>query len=240
MNAQPNSSSAPRNNETWIAQLSDEQNNDFGPAVADLRARLRRAVYYYLRHERSDLSKTADHDLQQLAEDLAQDATLRVLENLKSFRGESRFTTWATKIAVRLAISELRRVRYRNFSLEAISARFASDEPANDGAPDDALLPAEMTANVGGRPNPGPEEMLERHEVLSGIQKALDESLTPRQRQAIVAVVFQGVPLEVVAEQLGTNRNALYKLLHDARRKLRANMESQGLSLDYMQRLFGG
>ena len=227
-----------RSNEEWLAELRDDQAADFAPALADLRNRLRRAIYYYLRQERSDLANTAEHDLRQLAEDLAQDATLRILDNLDSFRGDSRFTTWATKIAVRLAISELRRVRYRNFSLDAITARFDGDDAPSSGVTEDELLPAQYAANVGSRPNPGPEESLERSEVLRGIQQALQESLTPRQRQALVAVVLQGVPLEVVAEQLGTNRNALYKLLHDARRKLRAHMEAQGLSLNYMQRLF--
>ena len=227
-----------RSNKEWLAELRDDQAADFAPTLADLRNRLRRAVYYYLRQERSDLANTAEHDLRQLAEDLAQDATLRVLDNLDSFRGDSRFTTWATKIAVRLAISELRRVRYRNFSLDAITARFDGDDAPSSGVTEDELLPSQYAANVGSRPNPGPEESLERSEVLRGIQQALQESLTPRQRQALVAVVLQGVPLEVVAEQLGTNRNALYKLLHDARRKLRAHMEAQGLSLNYMQRLF--
>ena len=227
-----------RSNEKWLAELREEGNPAFAAALTDLRDRLRRAIYFYLLQERSDLVRTAEHDLRQLAEDMAQDATLRVLDSLDSFRGESRFTTWATKIAVRLTISELRRVRYRNFSLDAITARFTDEDSPGDGATEDELLPAKFTTNVGGDPQPGPEETLERSEVLRHIQQALEESLTPRQRQALVAVVLQGVPLEVVAEQLGSNRNALYKLLHDARRKLRAHMEAQGLSFSYMQQLF--
>lgn len=234
------SDSRERSNEEWLADLSDREAAAFAPALADLRARLQRAVYYYLAQERSDLANTAEHDLRQLAEDLAQDATLRVLDNLATFRGASRFTTWATKIAVRLAISELRRVRYRNFSLDAITARFVDEDAQSSGATEDELLPAEFSANVGSLPNPSPEVSLERSEVLRGIQQALEESLTPRQRQALVAVVLQGIPLEVVAEQLGTNRNALYKLLHDARCKLRTHMEAQGLSFNYMQQIFSG
>jgi RNA polymerase sigma-70 factor (ECF subfamily) len=66
----------------------------------------------------------------------------------------------------------------------------------------------------------------------------LSEALTERQYRALEAVALRGVPLEVVAEQMGTNRNALYKLVHDARRKLRAHLETQGLSIDYMLDLF--
>lgn len=229
-----------RSNEEWLADLSDRDAPAFAAAFEDLRVRLRRAVYYYLSQERSDLENTADHDLRQLAEDLAQDATLRVLDNMDTFLGTARFTTWATKIAVRLAISELRRVRYRNFSLDAMTARFVDDESSSSGATEDEMLPAEFSANVGSLPNPSPETSLERAEVLRGIQQALEDSLTPRQRQALIAVVLQGVPLEVVAKQLGTNRNALYKLLHDARRKLRSHMEAQGLSFSYMQQIFSG
>jgi RNA polymerase sigma-70 factor (ECF subfamily) len=159
-----------------------------------------------------------------MAEDLAQDATLRVLNNLESFRGDSRFTTWATKIAVRLAISDLRRARYKDFSLDGLTA-------------DGDLLPA----NADTFPNnntPNPENVTERGDVLVKIEQALADILTERQRQALTAVALHDVPLEVVAEQLGTNRNALYKLLHDARRKLRTHLETQGLSTDYMLKLF--
>ncbi|MCY4008861.1 MAG: RNA polymerase sigma factor [Anaerolineaceae bacterium] len=227
-----------RSNEEWLAALRDRDSAAFAPALEDLRAHLRRAVYFYLSQERSDLISTSIHDLHQLAEDLAQDATLRVLDHLDTFLGAARFTTWATKIAVRLAISELRRVRYRNFSLDAMTARFIDEESSQSGAFEDEMLPAEYSANVGSLPNPSPEVSLERDEFLRSIQQALQDSLTARQRQALIAVVFHGVPLEVVAEQLGTNRNALYKLLHDARRKLRSHMEAEGLSFEYMQRIF--
>lgn len=159
-----------------------------------------------------------------MAEDLAQDATLRVIENLGSFRGDSRFLTWATKIAVRVAISDLRRSRYKDFSLEDLTA-------------DGELLPLPSNSTNSAVP-PGPENAAERADVLAKIDNALKDVLTERQYQALAAVALQGVPLEVVAERMGTNRNALYKLLHDARTKLRNTLESQGLNINYVMNLF--
>lgn len=212
-----------RTNDQWLAELTgppDEQ----APAIEDLRARLQRGIYYYLSRERSDLANLSNQELTQMAEDLAQDATLRVIENLDSFRGDSRFTTWATKIAVRVAISDLRRARYKDFSLDDLTA-------------DGDLMPG-TASSVNGSAPPGPEDATERADVMTKISKALEEALTERQYQALTAVALQGVPLEIVAEQMGTNRNALYKLLHDARRKLRSHLEAQGLSTTYMLNLF--
>ena len=212
-----------RSNEQWIADLTGPPGVQ-AAALADLRQRLQRGIFFYLSYERSDLAGLARQELVHLAEDLAQDAVLRVMDNLDSFRGDSRFTTWATKIAVRVAISDLRRARYRDFSLDDITA-------------DGELLPAEVAgaASSGG---PGPEHAAERADVMAKITAALSEALTERQFQALEAVALRGVPLEVVAEQMDTNRNALYKLLHDARRKLRAHLEEQGLSVAYMLNLF--
>lgn len=212
-----------RTNEQWLADLRSEGEAQ-DQALLDLKERLQRGIFYYLSRERSDLSYYSHHELTQMAEDLAQDAVLRVMENLDTFRGDSMFTTWATRIAVRVAISDLRRARYKDFSLDDLTA-------------EGDFLP--LTANaVGGSKPPGPERSAEQSEVLTKIQSALDSALTERQVRALVAVAINGVPLEVVAEQMGTNRNALYKLLHDARRKLRSYLESQGLSMDYMMNLF--
>jgi RNA polymerase sigma-70 factor, ECF subfamily len=212
-----------RTNEQWLADLTGAPDVQ-ALAIEDLRQRLQRGIFYYLSRERSDLSHLSNQEITQMAEDLAQDATLRVMENLDSFRGDSRFTTWATKIAVRVAISDLRRARYKDFSLDDLTA-------------DGELLPASAT-NVNSSPLPNPEDATERSDVMLKISKALEEALTARQYQALSAVALQGVPLDIVAERMGTNRNALYKLLHDARRKLRTHLETQGLSTDYMLDLF--
>ena len=213
-----------RTNDQWIDDLTGTPDVQ-AHALADLRERLQRGVFYYLSRERTDLAHLAHQDLEQMAEDIAQDATLRVMQNLDSFRGDSRFTTWATKIAVRVAISDLRRARYRDFRLEMLTA-------------DDELRPAAVVETPGQPPNP--ERAVERSDVIDRIDAALREALTERQYQALDAVALRGIPLEIVAEQMGTNRNALYKLDHDARRKLRTHLEAQGLSMDYMMKLFQG
>ena len=214
-----------RTNQEWLDNLKGSTSVQ-APALQDLRERLQRGIFYYLSRERSDLSHLSTQDIHQMAEDLAQDAVLRVIDNLDSFRGDSRFTTWATKIAVRVAISDLRRARYKDFRLDDLTA-------------DGELLPqaASAAATMQGT-SPNPENAAERADVMLQISAALDEALTERQYQALDAVALRGVPLEVVAEQMGTNRNALYKLVHDARRKLRAHLETQGLSIDYMLDLF--
>lgn len=212
-----------RTNEEWLSALRGESPEQT-EAIEDLRLRLQRGIFYYLSRERSDLAELSNHDVTQMAQDMAQDAVMRVLENLDSFRGDSLFTTWAMRVAVRVAISDLRRARYRDFSLEALTA---DSEPS--------WLASNSVASE--KP-PSPERATERDEVLVKLQDAIDSALTERQYQALVAVAVNGVPMEVVAERMGTNRNALYKLVHDARRKLRAHLESQGLSMDYMMRLF--
>lgn len=214
-----------RSNAQWLAELSATGAAQTA-ALEELRVKLQRSIFYYLRNERSDLAALSNQEIEQMAQDLAQDATLRVLDNLTTFKGNSRFLTWATKIAVRLAISDLRRARYKDFSLDDLTSdgetQFANAESLTGSSP------------------PNPELATERAEVMQKIGTALQEALTARQYQALDAIALQGVPLDVVAEQMGTNRNALYKLLHDARRKLRTHLEAQGLPTDYMLNLFGG
>lgn len=213
-----------RTNEEWIAALQQEGDAAQADALADLLLRLQRSIYFYLSQDRSDLRGLAEHELAQMAEDLAQDATLRVIDNLGNFRGESQFTTWATKIAIRLAISDLRRSRYKDFSLDELTA-------------DGDLLPVSM--RLAASASPTPEKAAERDDVMEKTELALKEALTERQYQALVAVAFKGIPMDVLAERMGTNRNALYKLIHDARRKLKTHLEAQGISTDYMMNLFG-
>ncbi|MCU0476252.1 MAG: sigma-70 family RNA polymerase sigma factor [Anaerolineae bacterium] len=211
-----------RTNEDWLTDLQPD-NPRQPEALADLRAKVQRSIYYYLSQERSDLRDAPTQELQQMAEDLAQDTVMRVLNNLSYFRGESQFTTWANRIATRIAISELRRARYRDFSLDNLTA-------------EGETLPAE--ASLISEAPPSPERAAERADTLGRVMALLSESLTDRQYKAIEAVALRGVPMDVVADQLGTNRNALYKLLHDARRKLKSALDADGLSVDYVLNLF--
>jgi RNA polymerase sigma-70 factor (ECF subfamily) len=214
---------AERSSAQWLQDLKPNSSTR-SKAIEDLRARLQRGIYYYLSRERSDLADRAPEEVAQMAQDFAQDATLRVLANMDSFRGDSQFTTWAMKIAMRIAISEMRRARYKDFSLDSIMA--------------EGELGAGATPIADSGPPERPETATERHDVLQVISTAFSEILTERQRAALEALVLEGVPMDLVAEQLGTNRNALYKLVHDARRKLRSYLESQGLSPEYIMNLF--
>ncbi|MCU0464929.1 MAG: sigma-70 family RNA polymerase sigma factor [Anaerolineae bacterium] len=211
-----------RTNDEWLTDLRPDSPRQ-PDALADLRVRVQRSIYYYLSQERSDLRDSSPQDLQQMAEDLAQDTVMRVLNNLHHFRGESQFTTWANRIATRIAISEMRRARYRDFSLDNLTG-------------EGETLPAE--ASLISEAPPNPERAAEQSDTLDRVMGLLSESLTERQYKALEAVALRGVPMDVVAEQLGTNRNALYKLLHDARRKLKVALESNGLSVDYILNLF--
>lgn len=212
-----------RTNEEWLDELTTTDKAVQSEAIEDLRQRLKRSILYYLSQERSDLRDLSTQELDQMAQDLAQDALMRVLSNLETFRGESMFTTWTNRIAIRLAISDLRRARYKDFSLDYLTA-------------DGELLPS--VTSVNNDAPPGPEAVTERDDVMGMITRAFDEALTDRQFAALEAVAIKGIPMDIVAEQLDTNRNALYKLLHDARKKLRAHLETQGLSMDYIMTLF--
>jgi RNA polymerase sigma-70 factor (ECF subfamily) len=213
-----------RTNEEWVADLQAD-----GPprkdAIEALLTRLGRGVYYYLSQERSDLSDRSTEQLRQMAEDFAQDALLKVLDNLDSFRGESQFTTWASKIAMRVAISELRRARFKDYSLDHLTVG-------------GELMPSITSLAISPDEAPPPERYTEQQDVLTIVDEAIETALTERQRIALTAYAIDGVPLEEIARRMNTNRNALYKLLHDARLKLKHYMESHGLSLDYILDLF--
>jgi RNA polymerase sigma-70 factor, ECF subfamily len=217
---------ATRSNDEWLAELTDTQHPDIQEsAIEALRERLKRGIYYYLSRERSDMTRHSSDELMQMSEDFAQDSVLRVLNNLDTFRGDSQFTTWAMKIAARVAVSELRRARYRDFSLDDITVDGEVQLHVSDSA-------ATHNSSV------PPERATEREDLVRILTQALAESLTERQRLALEAVTLQNIPMDMVAEQLGTNRNALYKLLHDARKKLKAHLEAEGLSIDYVMGLF--
>jgi RNA polymerase sigma-70 factor (ECF subfamily) len=213
-----------RTNQDWLADLQSGSARR-AEALESLRAYLERGLFYYLRHDRSDLSQLPDGDIRQMAQDFAQDTLIKILDKLDTFRGESRFTTWASKIAARVAISELRRVRYKDYSLEHLTA-------------EGAVLPDLASLGVTPDSGPHPENHAEQQELLRLLRDAFENALTDRQRTALSAYVFDDVPVEEIARRMDTNRNALYKLVHDGRLKLKRYMEEQGISLEYVLNLF--
>lgn len=196
-----------RTNQQWLAALCDP-----GPeqeaALADLRAFLVRGLGYAM----VDRPQVSQADIQ----GFVQDALMKILHHLASFRGESAFTTWAQKIAVHEAFTELRRKRWQNVSLEEMIAQYEGD----------------FTPSVLTDPGPSPEERVTWQGLLELVQRLIAEELTDRQRQAIIGVVFAGMPTEEVARRMGTNRNALYKLMHDARQHLKRRLCAEGISLE--------
>jgi RNA polymerase sigma-70 factor (ECF subfamily) len=145
-----------------------------------------------------------------------------VLNGLDTFEGRSQFTTWAYKIAARVALNELRRRRWRDVSLEGLEAH-----EADVGAP-------HQFAST----DPAPEATVERADILRHVQQILMEELTARQRAAMHAIHIQGVPMEEVARRMNTNRNALYKVLHDARLRLKRRLDREGLSVQELLEMF--
>lgn len=203
---------AERSNEEWIAALS-QPGPDYDAAMEELRLLLVRGLGYALSQRRGIDDA--------LLEDFAQDALLKILDGLDTFRGESRFTTWAQKIAVRVAYTELRRHRWRDVSLDDLT-----------GAPDADFVPWSMAD-----PSIGPEQRAVQHSVLETVRRVIDEDLTDKQREALVAKI-QGMPLEEVARRMGSNRNALYKLIHDARQRLKDRLLAEGLTAEEIMSAF--
>ena len=205
-----------RDNETWLRDLGGAQRD---AALADLRALLLRALPQGL----STLLSPDNPAFDSLIEDTAQETLLRVLDRLDTFEGRSQFTTWVYKISVRVALNELRRRRWRDVSLEGLMG-----DEADDSAPH------QFTSF-----EPGPEAIVERADILQRVQAIMAEELTERQSAAMHAINMQDVPMDEVARRMGTNRNALYKLLHDARRRLKHRLEREGLPPKELLEMFG-
>jgi RNA polymerase sigma-70 factor (ECF subfamily) len=197
---------------TWLRSLRAE-GSDRHTAVARLHALLLRAARFEVARRRPTLPHLRGDDLDDIANEAADDALVSVLARLDSFRGASRFTTWAYKFGLLEAAVKLRR--------RAWQGREVPLEPESW-----ALFSSAGVA---------PEDEAEQSELLAELQRGIAEALTPHQRRVLVALALNGVPIDVLAERLNTTRGALYKTLHDARRKLRRHLDDQGLSLDALE-----
>jgi RNA polymerase sigma factor (sigma-70 family) len=189
-----------RTNDQWLAALRGPRRDQ---ALADLRTMLVRGLRAALRG--------GANGAESLVEDFAQEALIKILANLDSFRGESRFTVWAQKVAIRTAFAEMRRRKWRDVSLEEASLR------RNESV----SMSVDSLAD--------PEQVATQRTIMVEFRRLVDEELTDKQRRALLAALG-GMHLEEVAQRMGTNRNALYKLLHDARKRLKRRMVAEGLS----------
>ena len=201
-----------RTNEEWIADLKSEGEQKEA-ALADLRSVIASGLPYAL----SKYLSPDNPQFQSLADEITQDTLLRVLDHLDSFEGRSRFTTWVHKIAVRIALTELRRRRWRDFSLDSLV------KETEDGV----SFPSLMID-----PSPNPDTLTQQSDMMERIGRLINEELTDKQRQAMVAAAIEGVPLEEVARRMDMNRNALYKLLHDARLRLKKRLANEGMTTE--------
>jgi RNA polymerase sigma-70 factor (ECF subfamily) len=174
-------------------------------AVERLHALLLRGARFEVARRRPSLPHLRGDELDDIALEAADDAAVSVLARLDDFRGESRFTTWAYKFALLEAAVKLRKRAWQGREIP--------------------LEPEQWTGFSSGTPSPA--ATAEQREQLQRLQQAIAELLTPHQRHVLVAIALNGVPIDVLAERLNTTRGALYKTLHDARRKLRQHLEEE-------------
>jgi RNA polymerase sigma-70 factor (ECF subfamily) len=209
-----------RTNEQWIADLGSP-----GPAREAALADLRAQVLAGLPRALSPFLSSADPRFESLAEETAQETLLRVLDRLHTFEGRSQFTTWVYKIALRIALSELRRQKWRDVSLDDLLEE-KDDQPAH--------------TRLEASPAISPEQAAERADMLQRVERIIQEELTPHQRDALLAASIGGMPLEEVARRMGMQRNALYKLLHDGRLRLKRRLEREGIIAAEVMAMFEG
>jgi RNA polymerase sigma-70 factor (ECF subfamily) len=203
-----------RSNQDWVWALTEQPGEAQSEALQDLHDFLLRAALVYLSQHRGELSSWSREDVRVLAEDMAQEALLDIRESLGGFKGESKFTTWAYRFVINRAASELRRRHYRNLSLDQLR----EEEPAIF----QALLLEQATIE--------PERIAERRNYLNLLRQIIERELNERQRAAIVGVHLQGRSMDDMAAALDLTRNALYKLLHDARKRIKARLQAQHLT----------
>ena len=208
-----------RTNESWLDELRSP-----GPvrevALDDLHAIVQKGLPYAL----SRWLSPEDPLFTPLVEEVTQETLLRVLDQLDTFEGRSMFTTWVHKIAIRIALTELRRKRWQDSSL---------DELVDD---EENPAPERLMAD----PQASPETIAERADMLARIRRFLEEELTDKQRQALVLLGLQNLPMEEAARSMKTNRNALYKLLHDARLRLKRRLAAEDLNAQEVLSAFEG
>ncbi len=199
-----------RSNEEWINSLTSPPDEK---AVDALRQILVRGL-------KPALNKYVDRELNQFVEDTVQDAMIKILDKFHTFRGESKFITWALKIAVREGLSELRRKKWNDISIQDFNKHGNGEKSS------------EVNSLLFSSDTPDAERVTHENMVLNKVMEIIDNELSDKQKTVLKALKIQEIPVTVVAEQMGTNRNAIYKLVHDARVKLKKKMVESGMDPD--------
>jgi RNA polymerase sigma-70 factor, ECF subfamily len=201
--------SATSDSEAWISALKSS-GPAYDQAVDSLHALLLGAARVEVARRRGALAHVPGGELDDIAVQAADDALVAVLSKLDSFRGESRFTTWAYKFALLEAGTRARRRAWQKREVTLDSDSWTRLAETTDGPDIDA----------------------ERAELLRALSDCIGDDLTSHQRQVLVPLAIDGVPIDVLAERLNTTRGALYKTLHDARRKLRVTLADRGFQVE--------
>jgi RNA polymerase sigma-70 factor (ECF subfamily) len=215
--------SHPRTNQEWLHDLKASGALQEA-AIADLRDLLLRAALYFFSRNLGDFRGLSREEITQRAEDCAQDALIAVMNHLSDFRGDSKFSTWAYKFAINMAMMAARRERWKGVSLDELASSDESNffewvlQDKSDGV--------------------APEQSAMQAEVQRIIQAVIEHDLTEKQRRVLSLMVFNDVPMDEVVRHLGANRNAIYKMLHDARRKLKSGLQAHGIEVGETLTLF--
>jgi RNA polymerase sigma-70 factor, ECF subfamily len=201
---------APRENAIWMRDLR-ACGLVQAEAITDLRGLLLRGLA-------KSFQARGDID-QAFLEDVVQQALVQILDHLDQFQGRSRFTTWAMAITVRLAMSALRRKRWQDVSLESMTE------------------PIERALALDRDDTTSPAQHAEQHAIVETLRRLIEEALTDTQWMAMTAELG-GMPLEEIARRMGSKVNAVYKLLHDARKRLKHGLETAGYTAEDVRSAF--
>lgn len=186
----------------WVRRLRDSSTQ--GEALAELRTLLMRGLLRAFNGKGGGES---------FCEDVVQDTLVRILDKLDQFSGRSKFTTWAMSIGVRIGTSQFRRKMFQDVSING----FGDDENMRIEFADEDVI--------------SPESHEDRKSLVNTLRSLINTTLTERQRQATEAIL-NGMPVEEIAARINSNRNAVYKLIHDARMRLKQGLETAGYSAD--------
>jgi RNA polymerase sigma-70 factor (ECF subfamily) len=202
--------SVAQDSQGWIERLQGS-GADRDAALVELHALLLRAARFEVNRRRASSAHLRGNDYDDLAHQSADDALVAILRKLGDFRGDSRFTTWAYKFGLYEAAANVRKRAWqgREIPLKAETWPLVVDDH-------------QRTA----------QESVETTDTLAALGEAIEGELSPHQREVLVAITLNGVPIDVLAERLNTTRGALYKTLHDARQKLRAALLARGMGID--------